>query len=79
MTAEDVRERVRKLLEQNNWTVYRRAKESGLANSTVYNMKNRGTYPKHETLEKICEAFHITVADFLEEKKPDLILTTLLT
>ena len=59
--------RLQKLLKERNWTEYRLAKEGGLSMSTLQNIYKRNTIPTIETLERICTAFGITLAQFFAE------------
>lgn len=69
----DAQKRIKQLMEERNWTDYRLAKESGLSHSTVTNMFNRNNAPTLPTLEAVCKAFGITLAQFfLEENTPEL-------
>ena len=60
----DAQRRIKQLMEERSWTDYRLAKESGLSHSTVTNMFNRNNAPTLPTLEAVCEAFGITLAQF---------------
>ena len=57
--------RIRKENEKRGWTVYRLAKEANLSHSTLTNMMHRGTCPSLTTIENVCEAYGITLAEFL--------------
>ena len=63
----DVMNRLERLMKERNWTAYRLAKETGLSASTISNMFRRNTIPGIPTLETICEAFGITLAQFFAE------------
>lgn len=63
----DTQKRIRHLMEERGWTDYRLAKESGLSHSTVTNMFNRNNAPTLPTLEAVCRAFGITLAQFFSE------------
>lgn len=65
----DVLERLRHLMDERGWTVYRVARESGLSEKTVYNIYSRNTMPSIPTLESICNAFGITLAQFFADGK----------
>ena len=65
----DVLERLRHLMDERGWTVYRVARESGLSEKTVYNIYSRNTMPSIPTLEAICSAFGITLAQFFADGK----------
>lgn len=69
----DAQKRIRQLMEERDWTDYRLAKEANLSHSTVTNMFNRNNAPTLPTLEAVCEAFGITLAQFfLEGNSPEL-------
>ena len=61
-----VLEKIKKLQQERGWSTYKLAYESGLTQSTLSNMFARGTCPTVDTLEKICEAFGITLSEFFE-------------
>lgn len=63
----NVLEKIKKLQEERNWSTYKLSYESGLTQSTLSNMFARGTCPTVDTLEKICDAFDISLAEFFEE------------
>lgn len=63
----EAQKRIRQLMEERNWTDYRLAKESGLSHSTVTNMFHRNNAPTLPTLEAVCAAFGITLAQFFTE------------
>ena len=60
----DTQKRIRELMEEWKWTDYRLAKEANLSHSTVTNMFNRNNAPTLPTLEAVCQAFGITLAQF---------------
>ena len=63
----DTLSRLRQLIKERGWTEYRLSKESGLSESTVANIFKRNTMPSITTLEAICNAFNITLAQFFAE------------
>ena len=63
----DAQKRIRELMEERNWTDYRLAKEANLSHSTVTNMFNRNNAPTLPTLEAVCRAFGIALAQFFAE------------
>ncbi|MDD7185224.1 MAG: helix-turn-helix transcriptional regulator [Oscillospiraceae bacterium] len=63
-------ERMYQLLKERDWTVYRLAKESGLAYSSLNNIFVRNTVPSVFTLEKICNGFQITLSQFFDTDTP---------
>ena len=63
----DTNEKLKKLLNERNWSEYRLAKNSGLSESTIANIFTRNTIPSIPTLEAVCQAFGITLAQFFAE------------
>lgn len=69
----NTQKRIKHLMEEHVWTDYRLAKESGLSHSTITNMFNRNNAPTLPTLEAVCQAFGITLAQFFTEGlRPEL-------
>lgn len=64
----DTHARLRQLMEERGWTAYRLSRESGLSESTLANIFKRNTVPSIATLEAICAAFHISLAQFFAEQ-----------
>lgn len=60
----DCLQRIKELLNERNWTMYQLAQKSGIPQSTLSNLFIRSNAPTIQTLEKICEAFGVTVAEF---------------
>ena len=70
----DVVDRIEELRKQRDWSVYKLSLESGVAQSTLATMKQRKTPIKVDALQSICEAFHITPAQFfLEDEKIEIL------
>lgn len=63
----DIQKHIRQLMAEREWTDYRLAKEANLSHSTVTNMFNRNNVPTLPTLEAICKAFGITLAQFFSD------------
>lgn len=63
----DTQKRIKELMAERGWTDYRLAKEANLSHSTVTNMFNRNNAPTLPTLEAVCRAFGITLAQFFTE------------
>ena len=68
----DTQKRIRELMAERGWTDYKLAKEANLSHSTVTNMFNRNNAPTLPTLEAVCQAFGITLAQFFasDEETP---------
>ncbi len=67
----DAQKRIKQLMDERGWTDYRLAKEANLSHSTVTNMFNRNNAPALPTLEAVCKAFGITLAQFFSEGDGD--------
>lgn len=67
-------ERIEQLCEKRHITRYRLAQLSGIPQSSISTLVNRKSVPTIPTLEKICEGFGITLAQFFagEDAFPDL-------
>lgn len=63
----EVIERIRKLQWERNWTDYKLSQEAGISQSSLATMFIRNTPPKVDTLQRICEAFGITLSQFFLE------------
>ena len=61
--------------EERAWSTYELAQRTGITHSTLNSFINRDTAPKIETLERICEAFGITLAQFFSVGEETEILT----
>ena len=64
--------RIKEMMEKNGYNTYRLAKQSGISLSTLSSMFEHNTEPRIETLEKICSACNISVAQFFERSSRDL-------
>lgn len=60
----DCLERIRELLDERGWSMYTLARRSGIPQSTLSNLFLRCNAPSISTLEKICDAFQISLACF---------------
>ena len=65
----NVLDKIKKMQAERGWSTYKLAYESGLTQSTLSNMFARGTCPTVDTLEKICDAFGISLSEFFEENE----------
>ena len=50
-----------------NWTEYQLAEKSGLPQSTISSWYRKNLYPTIPSLQKICEALSITIAELFNE------------
>lgn len=62
-----VAERIKQLMEQRSWSVYRLGKESGLSQSTLAHIFRKDSEPTISTLETICDTLGITLSQFFAE------------
>ena len=63
----DVNKKIERLRYQRGWSMYELAQEMGITQSTLTSIMRRGNPPKIDTLERICEAFGISLAQFFIE------------
>ena len=69
LTENYIIERIEQLCEQKYISRYRLAQRSGIAQSSLSTLLNRKSVPTFQTLEKICEGFDISLAQFLDVGK----------
>lgn len=60
----NVSERIHELRKQHDWSVNALAMEAGLTQSTLNSVLKRNSCPRIDTLQNICNAFGITLAQF---------------
>ena len=60
----NVLERILQLRLERGWSEYRLAEESGIAQTTISSWFRKQIFPSVPSLEKICGAYHITLAQF---------------
>ena len=63
----NVIERIHQLREERGWSVNNLAMEAGITQSTLNSILSRNSPPKIETLQLLCNAFKITLAQFFME------------
>ena len=64
MKVEDVQNRIDNLAMERGLSRYELAHKAGIPQSTLYNMFERHTLPKLDTLELICDALEVSLSDF---------------
>lgn len=64
--ADAVNRQIRSLTREHCWTNYRLAKEASVPVSSINNLYSRGSCPTLPLLERLCDAFGITIADFFD-------------
>lgn len=60
----DILDKITKLREERHWSEYQLAEQSGLTQSTISSWYRKNMLPSIPSLEKICEAFGITLSQF---------------
>ena len=70
MQENEIINRILTLCQSRQWSVYRLAKESGIAYSTLCTMLHKGNTPSIGTLIRICNGFGISIGDFFDEENP---------
>lgn len=67
-------ERIEELCRKKQISRYRLAQKSGISQSSISTLLNRKNIPTIPTLEKICDGFGITLAQFFSKDniRPDL-------
>ena len=70
----DIQERIRGLMEEKGWSEYRLAKQAGLPQSTISHLFKRNNAPTYPTIEAICRAFGITMAQFFADEGDPVVL-----
>lgn len=56
--------RIKELLNERDWSMYQLSRASEIPQSTLSNLFIRNNAPTIPTLEKICDGFSITMAEF---------------
>lgn len=72
----DVKERIKILMDEKEWSEYRLAKEAELPQSTISHLFKRNNAPTYPTIEAICRAFGITLAQFFAEDGEPIVLSS---
>lgn len=71
----DIQSKIRHHMNERGWTDYKLSKMSGLSETTVKNIFKRNNAPTFSTLENICNAFGLTLAQFFSEGNDPVVLT----
>ena len=58
---------IKKQREARGWSEYQLAERSGLPQSTISSWYKKDMMPSFASLEKICEAFGVTLSQFFSE------------
>lgn len=71
----DIYMKIDKLCADRGWSIYELCKRAGVSQATISNSRKRNNDPSISTLESICAAFGITLAQFFSESNMPLDLT----
>lgn len=71
----DVLERILYYRSQKKWSEYQLAEKSGLTQSTISSWYRKNMLPSISSLEKICNAFEITLSEFFSFENDTFTLT----
>lgn len=74
MDKKEIGKRIKKLRIAKDWTQNKLATESGVAASYIPALENGLKCPTIETLDNICFALGISLADFFTEKREETLL-----
>lgn len=64
----DILEKIRKLKLERKWSEYQLAEQSDIPQSTISSWYRKNQIPTIPSLEKICAAFSITLAQFFTDE-----------
>ncbi len=70
----DILDRIVQLREESHWTEYQLAEKSGLTQSTISSWYRKKMTPSITSLQKICNAFGISLSQFFLEDGDDTVL-----
>lgn len=72
----DIVAKIRKLQGERDWTDYKLAQKADISNATLSSIFRRQSAPKVDTLQCICNAFGLTLSQFLLEDEAVEILSS---
>lgn len=65
----DILDKITELREERHWSEYQLAEKSGLTQSTISSWYRKGILPSIPSLEKICDAFGLSLSQFFIEEE----------
>lgn len=73
MNSIDILTHIKDLCAENNVSIYRLSKETGIPTSTLYGLFKSNSYPTIPQINQICDFFCMTLGDFFcnPENHPD--------
>lgn len=72
MKEEYVLQKIKELMDDRKWTLYRLAKEADVSYSTLSNTFQRNNVPSIPTMIRVCDGFGITLSQFFDEGGMDM-------
>lgn len=73
----DILGKIRELQGSRGWTDYKLAQEADISAATLSSLFQRNNPPKLDTLQSLCKAFGLTLAQFfLEDEKIEVLSDT---
>ncbi len=70
----NVLNKITTMRKERHWTEYQLAEQSGLTQSTISSWYRKNTLPSIPSLQKICDAFEITLSQFFAEDCENAVL-----
>lgn len=67
----DILDKIMKLREERHWSEYELAERAGLTQSTISSWYRKNLIPSIPSLEKICEAFGMSISQFFLDDERD--------
>ncbi len=61
-------QKIKMLMTERDWSLYRLARESGIPYSSLNSLFLKNNQPTISTLEKICRGFSISMSEFFDEQ-----------
>ena len=71
----DILQRIVELREKKGWTEYQLSVQSGITQSTISSWYRKNMMPSVYSIERLCQAFGITVSQFFAEEDDVFALT----
>ena len=71
----EILEKIKQLQAERGWSTYRLAQEAQISQSTLSNLSKRNNSPTVSTLQAVCHAFGLSLAQFFSSLDKDVTLT----
>lgn len=71
MISLDILDKIVQLRKERHWTEYELAERSGLTQSTISSWYRKNMIPSIPSLEKVCDAFGISLSQFFYDENKD--------